>query len=132
MVPRMPADVIPNHSGTVIRLKDTQSILDSFGEQKRQRARVLMRVFWARIHTTHTAKPHPVRLRHFIPAICCSWLRLPRSDLGQPVSPSPIYPVWELTLGVLLIGAGIFVLVLPSDKPIRLPESVTSTDSTSN
>jgi len=56
----------------------------------------------------------------------------PEVTLGQPVSPSPIYPVWELTLAVLLIGAGIFVLVLPSDKPIRLPESVTSTDSASN
>src|SRR2546426_3156559 len=36
----------------------------------------------------------------------------PEVTLGQPVSPSPIYPVWELTLAVLLIGAGIFVLVL--------------------
>ena len=52
--------------------------------------------------------------------------------VGQPLPPPPVYPVWELMLVVSLIGAGILVLVLPSDKPIRRTESPTSPDPSSD
>src|SRR5881398_2135394 len=48
--------------------------------------------------------------------------------VGQPLPPPPVYPVWELKLVVSLIGAGILVLVLPSDRPIRRTESPASPD----
>ena len=35
---------------------------------------------------------------------------------------SPVYPVWELLLVVIFIGAGVLVLVLPRDKPVRRTE----------
>jgi len=52
--------------------------------------------------------------------------------VGQPLPPPPVYPIWELMLVVLLIGAGILVIVLPSDKPIRRTESSTSPDPSSD
>jgi len=51
--------------------------------------------------------------------------------VGQPLPPPPVYPVWQLMLVVSLIGAGILVLVLPSDKP-RRTEISTSPDPSSD
>src|SRR5436305_15277690 len=50
----------------------------------------------------------------------------------QPLPPPPVYPVWELMLVVSLIGAGIMVLVLPSDRPVRRTEISTSPDPSSD
>ena len=52
--------------------------------------------------------------------------------VGQPLPPPPVYPVWELMLVVSLIGAGIMVLVLPSDRPIKRTEISTSPDPSSD
>jgi len=52
--------------------------------------------------------------------------------VGQPLPPPPVYPVWELMLVVSLIGAGIMVLVLPSDRPIKRTEISTSSDPSSD
>src|SRR5438093_5865796 len=52
--------------------------------------------------------------------------------VGQPLPPPPVYPVWEFMLVVSLIGAGILVLVLPSDKPVRRTEISTSPDPSSD
>src|SRR5213083_3768432 len=51
--------------------------------------------------------------------------------VGQLLPPPPVYPVWQLMLVVSLIGAGIMVLVLPSDKPRRTKIS-TSPDPSSD
>jgi len=52
--------------------------------------------------------------------------------VGQPVPASPVYPVWELLLVVIFIGAGVLVLVLPRDNPVRRTESPSPADSSSN
>ncbi|OLE90792.1 MAG: hypothetical protein AUF79_08555 [Crenarchaeota archaeon 13_1_20CM_2_51_8] len=54
--------------------------------------------------------------------------------VGQPPPPSspPSYLVWGIMSSLSLIGAGIFVLVLPRDKPTRRTATTASATSSSD
>ena len=51
---------------------------------------------------------------------------------GQPHPPPPAYPIWEITIVGLLTGAGVLVLLIPSDKPMRQTGNASSADSSSD
>ncbi len=50
---------------------------------------------------------------------------------GQP-HPPPTYPIWEIVIVALLIGAGVLVLLIPSDKPLRRTGDASTADSSSD
>jgi len=69
----------------------------------------------------------------FIPRIL---LRLILFALGSSLlilaNPPPHYSTWGIIIAVLLIGAGVLVLLIPSDKPIRQTGDASSADSSSD
>jgi len=44
-------------------------------------------------------------------------------------NPPPPYSIWEIVIVWLLIGAGVLVLLIPSDKPTRQTGDASSADS---
>jgi len=56
----------------------------------------------------------------------------PLELVGQPHPPPAIYPILEIVIVVLLITAGVFVLLIPSDRPIRQTGDASSADSSSD
>jgi hypothetical protein len=55
----------------------------------------------------------------------------PLEPAGQP-HPPPTYPIWEIGIVALLIGAGVLVLLIPSDKPLSQTGDSGSADSPSD
>ena len=56
----------------------------------------------------------------------------PLALAGQPNPPPAIYPIWEIVIVVLLISAGVFVLLIPTGRPIRQTGDAGATDSSSD
>ncbi|OLE90281.1 MAG: hypothetical protein AUF79_10735 [Crenarchaeota archaeon 13_1_20CM_2_51_8] len=56
----------------------------------------------------------------------------PLELVGQPHPPPTIYPILQIVIVVLLISAGVFVLLIPSGRPIRQTGDAGSADSSSD
>jgi len=69
----------------------------------------------------------------FIPRILLSLILFALgSSLLIFANPPPPYSIWGIMIAGILIGAGVLVLLIPSDKPIRQTGNAGSADSSSD